>query len=144
MLTSVTSLILALMAALGTVRMSVLPGEEMTAYDDVHRSEANPSGAYAAVANVSCDAGVPHLHFTSQSIGDPLAVTHELLHALDCADNAVFDGSPDPTACAEVPTDCLHSWVYWAIRNQEEAAAYIGRLQPPRHLAPEHEPIVFP
>lgn len=130
MLASLYALILALLSFLGPVRISLVPGGEVTAYDPAHQNESNPLGAYSAVAKASCPAGDPHLYFTTTSITDPNAVAHELLHAADCADNGVFDGSPDPTACAELPTDCLHSWVYWAMRNQHTAVNHIRQLEP--------------
>jgi hypothetical protein len=138
MYAALTPLILALLALLGPVRITLVPEGEVTAYDPAHRTADNPAGAYRAIAKTSCEAGMPRLQFTAQAIVDLGAVTHELLHAVDCVDNAAFDGSPDPTACAEVPDDCLHAWVYWALRHPDEAAAMLDRM--PRAPRPMRDP----
>ncbi|MFA7296025.1 MAG: hypothetical protein WC211_02420 [Dehalococcoidia bacterium] len=144
MFTPLTPLILALLAFLGPVHITLVPEGQVTAYDPAHRTAENPTGAYVAVAKTSCEAGAPQLQFTAQAIVDPVAVTHELLHAVDCVDDATFDGSPDPTACAEVPNDCLHAWVYWALRHPDEAAAMLDRMPRAPRPVRDLEPVLGP
>lgn len=49
---------------------------------------------------------------------------HEYLHAYDCADNGVMDGSPLPSEYTGGP-DVAHLWVYWAMGNPREAAKIV-------------------
>lgn len=54
-------------------------------------------------------------------------LVHELLHVADCRDNGLYDGSLEPGGCNTVPTDCAHSWVYFALWNREAATRLLAR-----------------
>ena len=132
---ALASLLAALLALLGPVHITLVPDDEVTARDPAHVTALNPTGSYAAIAKATCEGGTPALQFTTRAIVDPTAIAHELLHAVDCVDNGTFDGSPDPTACAEMPNDCLHAWVFWALRNPQTAANQLDHMpRAPRPL----------
>lgn len=59
--------------------------------------------------------------------GDEVSLEHELLHAVDCVDNGVMDGSPLPFP----PTwkDAGHEWVYWAQDHPDQARTIIQTLR---------------
>jgi len=132
-LTQLVSLIFAVVAFLqGDVRFEYVSGP-IIARDEVHRTAENPEGAYEAQAKVRCDNGHPTITFSKERPPDIIAVVHELLHAAACKADGKFlphnvASSIDPTECREVPTDCLHSFVYWALRNPQNATEMLRRL----------------
>lgn len=64
------------------------------------------------------------LKVTAIPTGDTLE--HEVLHAVDCLDNGVMDGSLLPFKPTQ--KDASHEWVYWAQANPEQAIAIMEGL----------------
>lgn len=124
------SLLIATLTYLGSITVVVVPERTVTAFDAAHQSVENPSSAYTAVAKARCIDGVPSIVLTPEALLTDTTVIHELLHAADCADDGAFNGSLDPTGCSEQPSDCAHSWVYWALRNPATAEARLRLLRP--------------
>ena len=59
---------------------------------------------------------------------DEIILIHEYLHHIDWLDDNILNGSPEPVYCNEVPTDCSHSWVFWALRNRDLAIPITQRI----------------
>ena len=74
-----------------------------------------------------CSAGHPAVAFDGGATGN--VVVHEYLHAYDCWDDGVMNGSPYPYPehFAGSPLDPAHHWVYWALANPEHAVEIVNR-----------------
>ena len=105
-------LISALVASFGTVDVTVRDGL------------VEPVGSGIAFSNGAtwCRNGVPRIEVSRKSPDYVQTIAHELIHAVDCADNGRFDGSLLPYACVTTPThDCAHILVDEWLANPTEA-----------------------
>lgn len=76
-----------------------------------------------------CNNGVPTVYLETNDLQFEQAVVHEWLHAVDCIDNGVIDGSLEPEYCKTLSSDCQHSWVYWAFGNIEKATSIVSKIK---------------
>ena len=112
MLGAFFTLLLAIFAYTGPVKVAAL---------------GPPVSAFGYIGITSCAASVPTVAFAPNVSLDVLV--HEFLHAVDCADDGLFNDSLLPQSAHEgewMAADRSHKWVYWALANPTEAAVAIG------------------
>ena len=120
-----TELALAIIAFLGSVNFIVVAAPSVTA--TMNGVQYETSGK----ATVCID-GVASVKLTIAAASDPRTVEHELLHIAQCRVDGGYDtGRPsslDGGRCSDMPSDCVHSLVFWAQRYPDIAVAIIRSL----------------
>ena len=80
---------------------------------------------------IKCDTSTGTTLELAYMQGNRAVVIHELLHAVDCADDNELDGSPLPDSegtCHMAVTDCGHKWVFWAMSHPQQAENIIRNM----------------
>lgn len=113
-------LLLVLFAYLGTVDVRIVDAP-------VYATEVTGARHETTAKATACVDGHARIEAVAGALDDLAALTHEVLHLADCADDGAYNGSllPYPPTRA----DPAHEWVYWALQHPDTAAVRIKVIQ---------------
>lgn len=119
------ALICACIGYLGQVHITSVPNGTVPAYV----GEAAPRGMTLG-GYTYCNARTDIVVEQRFAYWGGEVMAHELLHAVDCADDGILNGSPIPGYPATIRNagDPMHVWTDWALAHPADATALVNNL----------------